>query len=741
MTTPRTRSAAARAAVVLVAALMAACARQAPPAPPAPPAPVSGNITAARLAAADSEPGEWFTPGRDVRGSYHSPLADINAGNVEALGFAWEYRLGTRRGLEATPVVVDGAMYFPGNFGRVYALDAATGRERWVYDPQVDGQWGRYACCDAVNRGVAVWQGRVYVASLDGYLHAIDAATGRRIYKVDTLPERDPKHPYTVTGAVVLAGDRIVVGASGADFAGVRGYVSAFDLESGRFAWRFYTVPRDPREGPQDQPHLEKALPTWDPKHRWNAGSGGTVWDGISYDPELQLIYVGTGNGAPYNIREDGRRGGDDLYTASILAIHAQSGEIAWHFQVTPGDRWDYDSAEKFVLADLDFGQGPRKVLMQASKNGFFYVLDRVTGEVLAAHQYAFVNWTLGLDPKTHRPRPAPAADYTTGPKLIYPGMAGAHSWQPMSYNPATRLVYIPTIEAPEVFIESGKLRAGLVEGTFTVMNLAPEDYDPKALAPLFGTLPPLRALAMGIGAPATSRGVLRALDPVTGRIAWQQPTATSWDGGVLSTDGNLVFQGDANGGLDAYAADSGRLLKRIELGSSVMAAAMTYRIRGEQYVGILAGYGGGVLGAALPPASAAYRYGNEGRLIAFRLGGAAVPLPTAAIDRPLDELPAEASAPGEIGRGEVLYNRYCARCHVFGRGILPDLRRMTAATHTLFYDIVLNGAYAAKGMGRWDDVLSRADAEAVHAFVTAEARKAFDTGRALQRPALPATR
>jgi quinohemoprotein ethanol dehydrogenase len=738
MTALRNRRAAARNAVALAAALVTACAQHAPPAPNEPPA---GNVTAARLAGAESEPGEWFTPGRDSRGSYHSPLADINAGNVATLGFAWEYRLGTRRGLEATPVVVDGAMYFPGNFGRVYALDAATGRERWVYDPHVDGQWGRYACCDAVNRGVAVWQGRVYVASLDGYLHAIDAATGRRVYKVDTLPERDTGHPYTVTGAVVVAGDRIIVGASGADFAGVRGYVSAFDLASGKFAWRVYTVPRDPREGPQDQPHLEKALPTWDPKHRWEAGSGGTVWDGISYDPELQLVYVGTGNAAPYNIREDGRRGGDDLYTASILAIHAQSGELAWHFQVTPGDRWDYDSAEKFVLADLDFGQGPHKVLMQASKNGFFYVLDRLTGEVLAAHQYAFVNWTLGLDPKSHRPRPSPAADYTTGPKLIFPGMAGAHNWQPMSYNPATRLVYIPVIEAPEVFIESGKRRAGLIEGTFTVANLAPEDYDVEALAPLFGALPPLRALAAGISAPATSRGVLRALDPVTGRVAWEQPTATSWDGGVLSTGGNLVFQGDINGGFEVYAADSGRRLKHIELGSSVMAAPMTYRVGGNQYVGVLAGYGGGNLGAALPPASAAYRHGNEGRLIALRLGGGVVPLPAASIDRPFNEPQEDSGAPAEVARGAVLYNRYCARCHVLGRGVLPDLRRMSSPTRAIFYDIVLSGAYLAKGMGRWDDVLSRADAEAVLVYVTAEARKAFDAGRASQKPALPAVR
>ena len=713
--------------IVLLGAVLAASCSPSPPAAPMqhPPAARAGQVTAERLVAADTEPGEWFTPGRDARGSYHSPLADINAGNVSTLGFAWEYQLGTRRGLEATPVAVDGVLYFSGNFGRVYAVDAASGRERWVYDPEVDGQWGRYSCCDAVNRGVAVWQGRVYVGALDGYLHAIDAATGKRIYKVDTLPERGSKHPYSITGAVVIAGDRVIVGSSGADFAGVRGYVSAFDAASGDMKWRFYTVPRDPSEGAQDQPHLEKALATWDPRHPWRAGSGATVWDGISYDPELQLVYVGTANRAPYNIKEGGRRGGDDLYAASILAIHNETGALAWYFQTTPGDRWDYDSAEKMVLADVDLGHGRRKVLMQAAKNGFFYVLDRATGEVLAAHSYAYVNWTLGLDPITHRPRPNPQADYTTGPKLIFPGMAGAHNWQPMSFSPKTGLVYIPAIEAPMVFVETSKRPAGLVEGYFTVIGLTPEDYDPAALANLAGPLPSLRSLARDIGQPIASRGVLRALDPATGRIAWEQPTATNWDGGILSTAGNLVFQGDATGRMIAYAADSGRVLARIDLGTSVMAAPMSYRVNGEQYVAVLAGYGGGNLSTSLPNSSAAYRYGNAGRLIALKLGGGAVPIPAPVKEVPFSEPPQRPAA--DVRRGEVLYNRYCGRCHVFGRAILPDLRRMSSATHQLFEAIVLNGAYVAKGMGRWDDVLDRADVESIHAFVIDQAWQAYD--------------
>jgi quinohemoprotein ethanol dehydrogenase len=719
--------------MMLAAALLAGCERQ-PVAPPAtaPATAAAGNVSAARLAAADAEPGEWFTPGRDGRGSYHSPLAEINADNVGRLGFAWQYQLGTRRGLEATPVVVDAVMYFPGNFGRVYAVDAATGREKWVYDPQVDGQAGRYACCDAVNRGVAVWQGRVYVAALDGYLHAIDAASGKQVYKVNTLPERSPKHPYVVTGAPLTAGDNIIVGSSGADFAGVRGYVAAYALATGAMKWRFYTVPRDPKEGPQDQPHLDKALATWDRRHRWEAGSGATVWDGISYDPDLKLVYVGTGNGAPYNIKEEGRKGGDDLYTASILAIRADTGELAWYFQTTPGDRWDYDSTQKMILADLDLGQGRRRVLMQAAKNGFFYVLDRATGEVLAVHQYAYVNWTLGLDPKTHRPRPNPRAEYTTGPKLIYPGMAGAHNWQPMSYSPATGLVYIPALEMSMVFVDTGRRPAGLIEGTFTVPGLPVEAYDPKALANLMGALPSLDSLRTGIPVPARSRGVLRALDPGTGRIVWEQPSSTSWDGGILSTAGNLVVQGDATGQLSVYAADSGRLLKRIELGSSVMAAPMSYRVRGEQYVAVLAGYGGGGgLSGPLPAESAAYRYGNQGRLIVLKLGGGEVPKPPPVEDAPFGEPPPRTAAAAEVAHGGVLYSRYCARCHVFGRGILPDLRRMSPATDRLFDEIVLHGAYVAKGMGRWDDVLAQRDAELIHAYIVEQSWQGYEAQRA----------
>jgi quinohemoprotein ethanol dehydrogenase len=690
--------------------------------PPARP----GALDAPRLAAAASEPDQWFTTGRDSSGAYYSPLADINASTVPRLGFAWQYRLGTQRGLEATPIMIDGVMYVTGNFGHVYVLDAASGRELWTYDPAVDGQWGRYACCDAVNRGVAVWKGRVYVGALDGYLHALDAATGKLLWKVDTLPARGPKTPYTLSAAPVIAGDQVIVGSAGADFAGARGYVAAYDLDSGVMRWRFYTVPRDPQQGAQDQPHLIDAVKSWDPRQRWEAGGGGTVWDGISYDPELKLLYVGTGNGAPYNINEGGRKGGDDLYTAAIVAIHADSGQLAWYYQTTPGDRWDFDSTQKMILTDLDLGSGPRKVLMQASKNGYYYVIDRSSGQLLSAANFAFVNWSKGIDPATGRPILSPQGDYTRGAALIFPATSGAHSWQPMSYDPQTRLTYIPSMEWPMVYFDSAHTRAGPIDGWFTVPAMSSEDYDPKALAGLYGPLPPLQQLDRGLP-PAKSRGFLRAWDPIHQRLAWEVPNASDWDGGVLSTGGGLVFQGDAAGYLNVYAAANGAPLAHLQLGTGVLAAPMTYRIDGIQYVAVAAGYGGNAVNYPLPRNSAAYSRENEGRIIVLKLDGGPVPQPASLTVAAIPKPPPHEGTPGGIVAGEVLYNRYCGRCHELGRGLLPDLRTLTPALHQSFYDIVLDGALAPMGMGRWDDVLSRADAEAIHAYIVDQAWMAFN--------------
>src|SRR5579859_397307 len=540
--------------------------------PAAPPTPVAkaAQVDAARLAA--PEPEQWVAPGRDAAGTYYSPLTDIDAGNVATLGLAWDYRLGTNRGQESTPLVIDGVMYATSNFGKVYALDAATGKELWKYDPHVDGQWARYACCDAVNRGVAAFDGRLFVAALDGWLHAIDARTGEMVWKVDTVIGRPEHRPYTLTGTPLVTGDLIIIGGAGADFAHTRGYISAYDRRSGEFRWRFFTVPRNPAEGAQDQKHLEAAIKTWDPKHPWEAGAGGgTVWDGTAYDPNLRMVYIGTANAAPYNMRLGGRHGGDELYAASIIAVHVDDGTMAWYYQATPGDRWDFDSTQKLILADLDLDGKHRPVIMQASKNGFYYVLDRGSGELLSAHNFAFQSWTRGIDPKTGRPIVDPRAEYAANPVLVFPSEGGAHSWQPMAFDPVHAVTFIPVIEAGSVIAETSTRPAGLVEGQFTTPALPPEMWDPKALRSLYGNVPTLAQLAQGLKTDTASRGFLRAWSVPEHRVVWEAQTASSWDGGVLATAGGLVFQGDASGNMNAYAAGTGQRLASIPLGTSVM--------------------------------------------------------------------------------------------------------------------------------------------------------------------------
>jgi quinohemoprotein ethanol dehydrogenase len=355
------------------------------------------SVDACHRISADGEPQNWPSSGRDAAGTYFSPLTSINESNVRRLGLAWEYRLGTQRGLEATPIVVDGTLFTSGNWGRVYALDAATGRERWTFIPDVNAEYARRACCDAVNRGVAVWHGNVYVATLDGYLYALNAETGAVRWKADTFVDRT--RSYTSTGAPQIAGHVVVIGNAGADL-NVRGYLSAYDLVTGQLSWRFFTVPRDPRQA-QDHPDLEQAVKTWDPHSLWSFGGGGTVWDSMLFDPKLNLLFVGTGNSAPYPVWQRSPAGGDNLYLASILAIDPDSGRLKWFYQTVPAESWDYTATAKMVMADITLAGRLRHVLMQAPKNGFFYVLDRQTGELLAADKYVAVNWADHVDLKS----------------------------------------------------------------------------------------------------------------------------------------------------------------------------------------------------------------------------------------------------------------------------------------------------------------------------------------------------
>ncbi len=702
-----------------------------------------GDVTARRLATADRDPQNWYTLGRDADQDYFSPLSAINATNVGQLGFAWAYDLGTSRGQEATPIVVDGVMYTSGYVGLVYALDAATGREIWRFDPHVSVQALRNPCCDAVNRGVAVWEGRVYVASVDGRLHALDAATGREIWSVDTFIDHGPGTPaspadvgatpaspavqdYSSTGAPIVAHHVVVIGNSGGDMehGGVRGYVSAYDLRTGALRWRFFTVPPAPGQ-PLEHPELAQAAKSWAPERGAEYPGGATVWDGMTYDPGLNLLYFGTGNAAPYDLRKLGAGNGDMLYACSILALDPDNGRMAWFYQTTPGDKWDFDATQKLVLADLTIEGQIRHVIMQANKNGFFYVLDRETGGLLAAKPFTYVNWASSIDPATGRPVVTLHAEYYGKPQNIYPLAMGAHTWQPMSFDPRTALVYIPALEMSNLLfdMETNGGRITYVNGVFSIgMITADDTYDPAALRSLYGPLPSVQSLRSERPGQRLTRELLRAWDPVTERVVWEHETASGirrTEGGVLSTAGNLVLQGQGDGQLVAYTADSGRLLAAIATGSHIMAAPITYAVDGVQYVAVQTGFGGaGMSNTGIPPTSAALAYSNENRIVAFKLGGGAVPLPPPRPAEPFPPPPPSMAAKAEIAHGEIKFVEQCSRCHLFAPNVTPDLRKLPTSVHAAFDDIVLNGVLASHGMEKFGDLLSASDVDAIHAYL-----------------------
>ena len=691
-----------------------------------------GLVDAARMKAVAADPDNWIVNGRDQGGTYYSPLTTINRQNIDKLGFAWQYDLGTHRGQEATPIVVDGVMYTSGTWGFVYALDAATGRQLWRYDPHAAHLAARQPCCDLVNRGVAVWKGRVYVASVDGRLHALDAMTGRKVWEVDTIT--DHASPYSSTGAPQIAGRVVVIGNGGADMGrgGVRGYVSAYDVETGALKWRFYTVP--PARGqPYENPELAVADKTWEPHRGAQYKGGGTVWDGFAYDPDLNLVYFGTANAAPYDSRLLGPVNDlDELFTASILAVHADTGRMAWYYQTTPHDRWDFDAVQKMVLSDLTVKGKTHPVLMQASKNGFFYVLDRATGELLSAANYTYVNWATHVDLETGRPVPAAQGDWFSGPRNVYPSWAGGHTWHPMSYSLSTHLVYIPVIDVPNVWVDLVHNGGAVtfLDGFFTVNGIMPDDtYDAADLKRLYGPLPDLKAIQSSRRGKLV-RELIRAWDPVAQRTVWEHETSSGvrgYDGGVMSTAANLVFQGRGSGELWVYAADTGKVLKVIPTGSHLMAAPMTYAVHGEQFVAIQAGYGGAAITVGtIPPGSAARKYENVNRIIALKLGGPAVPPPPAWSEPPVPKPPAQTGSPASIRAGEVKFIQECSRCHVLGPSSTPDLRRLGPGLQAAFNDIVLRGAAAPTGMERFDDLLSEQDVNDIHAYLLDESWKAY---------------
>lgn len=670
--------------------------------------------------------GTWPTAGQDWRQRYYSPLKGIHAGNVRQLGFAWAYDIPVSTSLAATPLVVNGAMFTSGNRGSVFALDPRHGTALWVFEPVVNPETQN--CCGGVNRGVALWNELVYVAALDGMLYALEASSGRVRWKVDTIIDKE--RSYSSTGAPYVAGGAVVIGNSGGEY-DTRGYITAYNLATGKQLWRFFVVPGDPKRG-FEHPEMEFASKSWDPNSRWDLGLGGNAWDGMAYDPALNLLYVGTGNGLPWDRKLRSPAGGDNLFLASILAIDARSGRLVWYYQTTPGDRWDFNAAQKMILADLDIGGAHRKVLMQAPKNGFFYVLDRETGALISADPYVYVNWASGVDRKTGVPVETGKADYTDAPKLVFPSSYGGHNWSPMAFNPDLGLVYVPVLEAGEVF--------GSVQGPWTYRSRAWNIG--VALYPLAAwkerecnDIPdnwPSIEVLRGAEPDPSPRTFLKAWDPVRKKSAWQVETtgpsrsavAFRRSAGAMTTASGLVFQGDSAGHLRVFDGKNGELLRSVDLGSSVVAAPMTYMVGSDQYVAVMAGV------AVQDRAFVDYQQHGQGRVIALKLGGGAVPPldraqePAGNLNRSKPPVPDETSMQ-KVHAGKALFERFCVACHV-STGRAPDLTRMDAADHEEFHKIVRGGARQSKGMPSFKEVFNDEDATLLHAYIINQAWKKF---------------
>jgi len=659
----------------------------------------SQTVEADGLNRAPSPSEGWPAHGRTDDEQRHSPHSQIDRESVAHLGLAWSYATGTRRGMEATPLVVDGALYATGAWSVVYALDAATGEEKWTFDPQVPKWKGRDACCDVVNRGVAFSNEKVYVGTIDGRLIALDAKAGTVVWETLTV---DPNQAYTITGAPRIVKDMVIIGNGGADL-GVRGYFSAYDATTGQMRWRFYTVPAS-KEGPHEHPELEMAASTWSKDSMWETGLGGTVWDSFAYDSDLDLLYAGVGNASVYNRAKRSPGGGDNLFLTSILAVRPDTGRLVWHYQTTPAESWDYTATQHMILADLELKGRTRKVLMQAPKNGFFYVLDRETGELLSADAYVFTSWATHVDLMTGRPVERPEADWSQSARSISPGPTGGHNWHPMSYSPETGLVYIPSTTSAYTYYPDPNYQ--FIPRTWNTgedMNALHKDVE-----------------AIVDVAMSCSPAHLTAWDPVDAKQKWRVKYDEAVPGGVLSTSGGLVFQGSGRK-LFAYDDRNGKRLWEMSTSVGLMAPPISYRVRGEQYIAVVGGFGGSHGGHM-----SRIKTLNEGQIFAFKLGGkAAMPASRAKPPFKVHYRPKSSPAEDAVARGRELYSRHCFRCHGIGavtQGIYTDLRAATPQIHKEWNDIVLGGTRQSKGMPTFADIINPEDAQDIRAYVVSRA-------------------
>ena len=655
----------------------------------------TGAVDGAFVRANTASSNDWPTIGLDYAETRFSKLQQITSDNVKGLGLVWSYNLESSRGVEATPVVVDGIMYQTASWSVVHAIDARSGRKIWTYDPGVNREQGYKGCCDVVNRGVALWKGKVFVAAYDGRLIALDAASGQKVWEKDTLIDHD--HSYTITGAPRVFNGKVLIGNGGAEYGG-RGYVTAYDAETGNQTWRWFVVPGDPSK-PFEDASMEAAAKTWDPAGKWWInGGGGNSWDSITFDPDLNLVYIGTGNGAPWARKFRSPSGGDNLYLASIVALNADTGKFVWHYQETPGDNWDYTSTQPMILADINIDGAPRKVILHAPKNGFFFVIDRTNGKFISAKNFVDVNWATGYD-ADGKPIEVPAARGDE-PYDSIPGPYGAHNWHPMSYNPQTGLVYLPAQNVP--------------------LNLTPEkSFEQNAATPgKFGgtTGWNIGFVLNGVPPKAPAFGRLLAWDPVKQKEAWRVDYPSPWNGGTLTTAGNLVFQGTADGRFVAYDATTGKSLWETPTGTGVVAAASTYMLDGVQYVSVAVGWGG-VFGIA----DRASQLNSPGTVYTFALGGKAkapefVKYQT---ENLLEGVPYDKA---HYDEGTAIYVVACATCHgvpgVDNGGNVRNLGFVPKEEIINLKDIVFNGPFRDRGMPDFTGKLKEEDIPKLQAFI-----------------------
>lgn len=640
----------------------------------------------------------WGAWGRTFDEQRFSPLDQINRKTVDRLGLAWSLELNDIWNVSSQPLAVDGVIYMAVGYSEVYAVDAVSGAVLWTYDPQVDPQKMRMAWG---IRGLAFWKGRVYVGVQDGRLIAIDAETGEPDWSVLTTKPGDNRY---ITGAPRVFNDMVLIGHGGADFGHVRGYVTAYDTETGEQRWRWHTVPGNPAEGFENAA-MEMAAETWTGEW-WKFGGGGTVWNAMTYDPEFNRVYIGTGNGSPWNHKLRSPEGGDNLFLCSVVALDADTGEYVWHYQTTPGESWDFNSAMDMVLADLTIEDEPRKALLHAPKNGFFYVLDREDGSLISAEKLGKVTWAEGIDMETGRPIEVRGARYENGEALIWPGSGGTHNWHPMAFSPDTGLTYIPTREMPGYYNDAGR---------------EPQSWELTSKDPMG-----LEGFYQDIPANAGT-SALEAWDPVTQTRAWEVPTPGVVNGGVIATAGDLVFQGRANGQFVAHDAVSGAALWEYDMGVGTQAAPMSFSVDGQQYVAILAGWGGsqmllGSLGA---------QHGWVGRqhprrLLVFALDGKATlpPSPPPSRPEPITDSDFMVDA-DKAEHGKEIFSRMCVICHgtaAVAGGYAPDLRASPVTLSApAFEAIVQQGSLLSRGMPNFPE-LSGEELEAMRHYIRQQA-------------------